>query len=1292
MSPREATVMDPQQRLLLEVGWEALEDAGIRPGGLAGSNTGVFIGISIHDYWTRMTRARSLEQTDQLAIIGNAFCFAPGRLSYHLDLRGPSICVDTACSSSLVAIQLACESLWKGESSLALAGGVNLLLAPDMNHHLSHMGVLSTFGRCSSFSAGADGFVRSDGCGVVVLMRLRDAIAAGRSIFATIAGAAVNHGGASSGLTVPNGVAQQALIRRALVESGLDPVDVEYVETHGTGTLIGDPIEAHALGAVLGEGRSADRPCLIGSVKSNIGHCESAAGVAGLIKTVLMLHHGQIVPTLHYDRPNPHIAFDELRLKVATTLSPWTQQPGRSVPLTAGVSSFGLSGTNAHVIVQQWAPLANAAGADNRNASGDSDKMLLISAKTPAALRTLARRYDELIEHNVEPQPDALRRLADVCDAANSEHEQFPVRAAVPGSTFADLRQQLRTIANGEASIVDQVPKAGVVFLFEGARSVPEQLCRRLIESNVVFSKAMREAAAEFSVSPENIASFASGAPQPDGAGQLPNFFRSVVVQIAIAKVWRACGIEPRCAIGVDEGRLAVRWLAGDRDYRSESWHARDLAPCIEWHPGDPPDSFQSRVDLVDGLKQIDSDAVVLSMGSGLREESTLVASLKPEGGELSCLADAASQLFLRGVDVLWPPDLTRASLSTTATANDRKRVRLPFQLPNYPWERKRYWLDFPGPEEAAATALTKPDPRSSAAPSLSAELRIRCLTWEPLPITKGACERASTVCVVVRTDNEADGRIACRLAAALAVDGKEPIDVVVGLQDDRGLPRLIEQLRAQKDWDVVVLLPRVNSPEDGGGPEADYFNATGVCAWFTRIVQVLANAAAVQTSRTVVVTRAARRVVSTDLRCDVGSAAVWGLALTFMREHPERHCQLVDLPGTVNEDSDVRSLARQLTAQTPAQVAWRETTCYSAGWQSVTGSRPGRARELIRADRSYLITGGFGGLAPQLARWLVSRGARHIALLGRRSSQLPAWAAEMQHGGAHLRPLCADVTSPSQVSGALALMSREMPPLHGVIHAAGVLQDALVANLQPQTIANAMAPKLLGAASLASLIKERDLGFFWAFSSLAASIGAVGQAAYASANAALDALCDNLRQDGLPALSIAWGPWEGAGMAARLASIYQRRLLARGLKPLGQADAQIALDAIAGYDGAHLAVYQGEDIPSLTRTESLGADLTSSGDVVAAIAEVFGLSASTLADHVTLESVGLDSLLAIDVRNRLSRRWGVDLSLSTLLSGITVGQIVDLVKSRISQAGASKEGAISGKENDVLQIERGEI
>ena len=428
ISPREAESMDPQQRLMLETAWHALEDAGIAPSSLHGSDTGVFLGVCNSDYGRMLFAQR--ERIDPYFSTGNASSTLAGRLSYFLGLHGPSLAVDTACSSSLVALHLAVQSLRSGDCDQAIVGGVNLVLSPEMNINFSKARMMAADGRCKTFDAAADGYVRGEGCAAIVIRRLADC-KPGDRVLAVLRGSAVNQDGRSAGLTAPNGPAQEAVVRAALRAAGIAPSQVGYVETHGTGTPLGDPIEVHALAAVLGEGRPPSRPLVIGSIKTNVGHLEAAAGIAGVLKVLAALERRTIPAHLNLRARSPHIAWDELPVRVATASTPWEPIDGR---LVAGVSSFGFSGTNAHVILEAAPEVA--AVPDAADPLDRPQHLLALSARDPKALADLVASYAESLRTGVEPLPD-------ICFSANTGRSHFPQRMTIRAASRAELASLL---------------------------------------------------------------------------------------------------------------------------------------------------------------------------------------------------------------------------------------------------------------------------------------------------------------------------------------------------------------------------------------------------------------------------------------------------------------------------------------------------------------------------------------------------------------------------------------------------------------------------------------------------------------------------------------------------------------------------------------------------------------------------------------------------------------------------------------------------------------------------------
>jgi myxalamid-type polyketide synthase MxaB len=555
IAPREAMFMDPQQRLLLEVGWEALENAAIVPDRLLHSQVGVFVGLGTTDYGDVQLR-EGAGACDAYNGTGGSHSVAVGRLSYLLGVRGPSLAIDTACSSSLATIHLAVNSLRNRESDLALAGGVNLSLYPDVNISLCKARMLSPDGRCKTFDRSANGYVRGEGCGVVVLKRLSDALAAGDNIMAVIRGSAVNHDGRSSGLTVPSGPAQQELIRRALRSSGLGPSDVSYIEAHGTGTPVGDPIEIGALGSIFGERTD---PLLIGSVKTNTGHLEWAAGVCGVIKVVLAMRYGQIPASLHFKDPNPHIAWNDLPIRVVTEPTPWPA--GRRI---AGISSFGFGGTNAHILVEEPPATTSAPAAVERPLH-----VFTLSAKSNEALRELAGRYATALN---DPAPGDL---ADICYTANSGRSHFAHRLATVVDSNSHTQTRLQAAASGEnvagvqsGHVPDGRPKIAMLFTGQGSQFVG--MGRELYETQPTFRRTLDQCDEVLrGLLDRPLMEILYPAHQAgNGDGQLihqtaytqPALF---ALEYALAELWRDWGVRPSVVLGHSVGEYVAACVAG---------------------------------------------------------------------------------------------------------------------------------------------------------------------------------------------------------------------------------------------------------------------------------------------------------------------------------------------------------------------------------------------------------------------------------------------------------------------------------------------------------------------------------------------------------------------------------------------------------------------------------------------------------------------------------------------------------------------------------------------------------
>ncbi len=556
ISPREAAAMDPQQRLLLEVTWEALENAGITAPMIRGSQTSVFVGMTTYDYTLTLAGRLPPEEVDPHVPFGNAANFAAGRLSYFLGAHGPAVVLDTACSSSLVTVHLACQSLRRRESDQALVAGVNLMLSPENSVATSRWGMLAPDGRCKTFDASADGYVRSEGCGVVVLKRLGDAVRDGDSVFAVVRGSAVNQDGPSSGQTVPSGPAQQAVVRSALAAARLEPSDIDYIEAHGTGTALGDPIELGALHQVFGE-RNGSAPLVLGSVKTNLGHLESAAGIAGFIKTVLTVQRGYIPQHLHFTKLTPNAVEGASKFTIAADGMDW---PAVGRARRAGVSSFGVSGTNAHVVIEQ-AP----APEPSKNTVPQPEPVistLVVSGKTPGRIASTAGTLaDWMIGEG------AAVSLTDVAHTLNHHRTHHKTFATVSARDRAQAVAGLQALAAGQSApgLVgphEGLCKPGTVFVYSGQGSQWAGMGRQLLTDEPAFAAAVAELEPLFLEHMRySLQQVLTEGRRVTGDARVQPVLMGL--QLALTALWRSYGVEPDAVIGHSMGEVTAAVVAG---------------------------------------------------------------------------------------------------------------------------------------------------------------------------------------------------------------------------------------------------------------------------------------------------------------------------------------------------------------------------------------------------------------------------------------------------------------------------------------------------------------------------------------------------------------------------------------------------------------------------------------------------------------------------------------------------------------------------------------------------------
>ncbi|MFC5215754.1 type I polyketide synthase [Streptomyces coerulescens] len=1222
ISPREALAMDPQQRLLLETGWEAFERSGIDPQSLRGSRTGVFVGTNGQDYVRLVHTAK--EDLSGHAGTGLAASVISGRVAYVLGLVGPAVTVDTACSSALVSLHLAAQALRSGECSLALAGGVTVMTTPAAFAGFDVQGGLASDGRCKAFSDDADGTTWSEGIGVVVLEKLSDAIRNGRHILAVVKGSAVNQDGASNGLTAPNGPSQQRVIRQALASAGLKPAEVDAVEAHGTGTRLGDPIEAQALLATYGQDR--ERPLLLGSVKSNIGHTQAAAGAAGLIKSVMALRHPALPPTLHITRPSGHVDWTEGAVDLLTSTTDWADT-GR--PRRMGVSSFGISGTNAHVIVEQHTPAAPA----------EPEPVIVppgvvawpVSARTEAALDEQLDRIRAQAEHH--PALDVGYSLA----TARSVFEHRAVLVATPDG----LTEATRAVAEpgpvavlfsgqgaqrlgmgrelyGRFPVFAQALDEVLALLPSGVREAmwgadPEALGRTGVAQPALFAVevALYRLVESLGITPDYVAGHSVGEITAAHVAGVLSLTDACVVVSARARLMEALpeggamvAVEapeedvlphladdvalaavngPRSVVlsGTEDGVERVLAALGEcRHTRlsvSHAFHSPLMDPMLEDFRaalagvtfGEPSLRLVSNlsggdgrsvehwvrhvretVRFADGVRALGDARHFLEIGpdavlTPLVENA--VPLLRRDRDEETAVVTALARLHTTGVTVDWPALFA----GTGVRAVD---------LPTYPFQHEHYW-----PEPADATvmapssgdgdgadadfwaAVEREDLAALAArldigtealggvvPALSAwrsRRRARSLadalrfreTWQPLPMAPAAGQTGTWLVVRPADGPDTDGAWLDAVTGAL---GPDTVSLRVGRRPARGeLAEELSRLTADgtRFTGVLSLL---------AGTDATRWTSVPVGLVDTAVLLQAIDDAGIRT-RIWAVTRGAV-AASPDDTVRPLQAALWGLGRVAALEYPDRWGGLIDLPG---EPDDVA--LRRFTAHLAGGGEEDEVAVRGAG---VFGRRLVPAPGVEEApgwepSGTVLITGGTGALGGHVARWAARNGAEHLLLLSRRGRLAPGaeeLEAELIGLGARVTIAACDTAVRAELSAALEVIPADVP-LTAVVHAAGVLDDAVLNGLTPQRFGAVFRAKVSPALLLDELTREHDLSAFVLFSSVAGAVGNPGQGNYAAANTVLDALAQRRRAEGLPATSVAWGAWDGGGMAAAL-------------------------------------------------------------------------------------------------------------------------------------------------------------
>ncbi|MEM6793450.1 MAG: SDR family NAD(P)-dependent oxidoreductase, partial [Acidobacteriota bacterium] len=1247
IAPREAERMDPQQRLLVETAWRALEDAGVPPSSLAGSRTGVFVGVSGRDY----ERLRAGDGGDAYLGTGNAASIAANRLSYLFDLRGPSLSVDTACSSSLVAVHLAVRSLRLAECDLALVAGVNLLLDSEVTSSLDQAGMMSPTGRCRTFDAGADGYVRGEGCGVVVLARRDDAERLGLAARSLLLGSAINQDGRSNGLTAPNGPAQTAVVREALADARADARDVAYVETHGTGTPLGDPIEVEALRRALGPSEGRER--VLGALKSQIGHLEAAAGILGLIKASLVLERRQIPANLHFEKLNPAIALGD-GFRVADRLLPLEPTGERPRDL-AGVSSFGFGGTNAHVILAQAAPGDPERRREPQDAEAPPSAIGLLPLSAATA-ETLERSLPSWIEHAERCgwRPQAAR-------LAFSRREALPHRAVL-------VEPRSEEGASGPRIVRGRAPSEGsgrgLAFLFSGQGSQWPGMGRGLYRAEEVFRRSFDRCCEAFDgLLPSPLREVVFAAPGETSPLSRTLFTQPALfaLQVSLLELWRSWGVRPGGVLGHSIGGVTAAYAAGALEWddavrlvaaRAEAMDsvtAQGRMVALRRGEAEVLPAIEKRAEAV-ALAAVNAPGRVVVSGdpeavTELLEELGIAGDLEPDVQELdvsqafhSPLMEGAAERLEAAVQDLefteptldWISDLTGSPLTREAL-RDSAGAPAPGSEP--PWAG--YWsshlrstvrfadgvaslhdlgyralveigprpgllaaarLSWPAPSQAEGDAPADPpavwvpslrpprDDRQQMAESFAAlhcagvevdwrsyldsgegggalEARLPTtrfagrrywlpageearasaapplyrIAWRRSPWPEGLpsaadSEKAPTVWLCRSGERNAalEGALRDVLEKAGArVEGLDPQDLTGGaaaagrtaLEPNGREPKILwladpDLPRPENDWaDLLVARGR------------ELAAALGVCARVGRLwvatrgaVPVLPNAAPAREEDPV----------------EPAAAGLWGLARCAAQEAHGAWGGVIDLPADLTTPQALQDaaegLARHLLGAAPDG---EEAAALRGGERWVPRLRPAAAEAGARipaTPQECLITGGLGSVGLEIAGWLAESGCQKLLLIGRRQpDEAAAEAIERLHRrtGAVLETRSVDVSD----ADAVGRLIEDRPELDGVVHAAGVLEEAPLEDLASAArLEELIAAKVRGAVHLHRALGDRPLRAFILCASIAGVWGSKNQAAYAAANAFLDALAWRRRQAGLAATAVDWGPWAGSG------------------------------------------------------------------------------------------------------------------------------------------------------------------
>ncbi|MGQ9408436.1 SDR family NAD(P)-dependent oxidoreductase [Mycolicibacterium gilvum] len=1248
--PREATRMDPQQRLLLEVTHEALENAGIAADALAETRTGVFAGASAGDY--AQMGATDLGGIDAWYGTGGSISIIANRVSYFFDLRGPSVTIDTACSSSLVAVHLAAQSLRTGDSDLALAAGVNLLLSPAGTRGLDQAEALSPTGQCHAFDASADGFVRGEGCGVAVLKRLSDAQRDGDRVLAVVRGSAVNQDGRSNGLMAPNPAAQIAVLRAAYAAAGVNPREVDYVEAHGTGTLLGDPIEARALGTVLGKGRPADAPLMIGAVKSNLGHLEAAAGIAGFAKAVLALQHNRIPGNRGWQTPNPHIPFDKLRLRVIDEHTDWAPA-GR--PRRAGISSFGFGGTNAHVVIEQAPVLPPTPG----EAPEGAVTTLVVSGKSAERIATHAAALAVWMDGT----DASLTEVAHTLNHHRTQHARF---ATVTARDKAQAVAGLSALAAGQTvpgvvAAAAATPKPGTVFVYSGQGSQWPGMARRLLADEPVFAEALDEIEPLFAEHVGfSLRDVIAGGREVSGDAEVQPVLMGL--QLALTQLWRSYGVHPDAVIGHSMGEVTAAVVAGALDVadglkviaaRSTimsrlagqgavallNVDADECAALIGGHPSVEIAGYLSpHQTVVAGLpEEVDAViATVTSLNTFARRVNMVVAShtalMDPVLDDIrSALSDVDPNIpSLPFRSTVTDPGVTPEFDADYWVSNVRQPVRFSQAVSAAATEYGTFVEISPHPTLGQSIRDTLGDGAGhlvvgtlarDADDTVAFHASVNATHTSRPPHTPHGPEPHLVLPATPwhHTRHWIDVRPARRSGGVRA--GAVPAGSPVPPEWFCELTWPAKPLAAHHDpegtakWLVVGddaladQMRRLGAAVTTGGPD-DLADATHVLYApstsdelgyeLFETGRALARAAAQDPTppKLFLLTRNAQPVDAGD-RADPAQAVLWGLGRTLALEHPEIWGGVLDVDASVPAVVAARwALAEAHAGDGEDQVVYRAGIRRVARLVHALPPAPTGPTTLAR-DGAHLVIGATGNIGPGLIEQLAAMGAGTVVAVSRNpGTRLDELTARLAATGTTVVTVAADASDESSLRPVFERFGADLPPLKGVYLAAMAGGPVTLAEMTHEDVVAMFRPKLDAAAAVHTLSLSHPVEQFVLFSSISGVLGSRWLAHYAATTTFLDTFAFARRAAGLPASAINWGLWKS--LADAQTGFEAQATHESGLEPMDDAVAITALQAFVGPQAPARGTVVAADWPRLAAAYHTRAQLHILDDLLA--------------------------------------------------------------------------------------------